>query len=121
VIPDAKLLAWEKDAERANVEHRVPAGYNAMLEEDARRLIRAKLVQYAFPAILRELRGRRHEDRMIRRDLEEFATDCSTPTFQLVRNALAVLGGIQDKVQWREQPGDAADPDVAIPEGRNPQ
>jgi hypothetical protein len=59
VIPEARLLAWERQAVEASVRLNPPAGYNAMLEEDRRRWIRADLVRDAFPQLLRELRALR--------------------------------------------------------------
>lgn len=38
-----------------------------------------------------QLAGYEHEQKMLRADLKRFVTDCSTPTFQLARNALEAL------------------------------
>jgi len=57
MIPEEKLLGWERLAERANAPPPHPAGYQAALEEDARRLVREQLVRLAIPALIVELRS----------------------------------------------------------------
>ena len=46
-----------------------------------------------------EIRGYEHEHKMMRANLTRFVTDCSTPTFQLVRNALEQLAAVEQEAK----------------------
>ncbi len=61
-----------------------------------------KRVKSELAALRAERDGYAHADKMMQADLSAFVTDCSTPTFQLVRNALEALAEARARLAVQE-------------------
>ncbi len=75
---------------------------------------RAFAAEANLEAAQQQIAGYEHEQKLMRSDLAGFVTDCSTPTFQLVRNALEQIAALTAELKVERELLASADETLAL-------